>query len=699
MSEFRRPSQLKKAALEAGAKGWHVFPLQERGKKPLIDGGFLEASATRNVIAKWWNKWPNANVGLAPGPSGLCVIDQDGPKGLELARELGLLDADTLRVTTGRPDGGTHHYFRKPAFRVGNRNPFGKGIDIRGDAGYVVIPPSVHPSGASYRWLDGPITDLPPKILAALQVANQEFPKAGSSVGDGDDPRIPVGSRNNMLIKYLGALRRQGITEAGLFAVAHALNESAFTEPLPAAEVDRTAKSALRWAAADAIHEARTDMGNARRLALHAGDDLRYVAGLSWLSWSGVHWPEDRTGRAVEITKEMIRLILTEVDACTDDKLKKELKKWAYTSQSSARITAALQVAQSEREFALPIEALDANPDLVAARNGVLDLSTGKFREALRADYITRRLGVDFDATTGCPTWEVFLDTIFAGNQGLISFMQRAVGYALTGSTIEQCLFLLHGEGANGKSTFLETLGAMFGEYWRSMSFSTLTSAQRLGPSEDLARLRGARFVTAIETGEGHSFNEAVLKQLTGSDTIAARHLYQPSFEFRPAFKLFLAANHKPRIRGMDHAIWRRIHLVPFDVRLSEDKRDRHMPEKLRAELSGIFNWVIAGHEMWRKSGLQVPDIVLNATAEYHEEEDQVGAFIAEECEVGDSFEVPWRKLFTAFLEWCEDTGHDPMTETMFGGRLTRAGFLGRRDTDKTYYRQGLRLNGSLRRF
>ena len=261
-------------------------------------------------------------------------------------------------------------------------------------------------------------------------------------------------------------------------------------------------------------------------------------------------------------------------------------------------------------------------------------------------------------------------------NQAARPYLQRIVGYALTGDTREQCFFLLYGTGANGKSTFLEMLRDLLGpEYAHHTPFNTLLARRDDVIRADLARMRGARFVTAIEADEGRRFDEAVVKALTGGDTITARNLYESHFEYRPQFKLFLATNYKPEIRGVDDAIWRRVRLVPFTVSIPPAEQDRALRDKLRTEASGILNWALAGCRAWQAGGLADPDLIRDATRTYKHESDLVGEFLKDCCTLGPDQHDDAPKLRREFEDWCKDEmGTTPLPGRAFNRGMTQHG-------------------------
>jgi putative DNA primase/helicase len=269
----------------------------------------------------------------------------------------------------------------------------------------------------------------------------------------------------------------------------------------------------------------------------------------------------------------------------------------------------------------------------------------------------------------------VFLDQVFDADWDLIKFVQRAVGYSLTGDTSERVLFILQGDGANGKTTFLETLRALLGDYAARTPAETLLANRLDAIPNDVARLMGARFVTASETGEGVQLAEARVKELTGRDRLVARFLHHEWFEFCPEFKLWLATNHKPVIRGTDKAIWDRIRLVPFDVRIPKVKRDPHLLEKLWAERRGILRWAVKGCLEWQREGVGDSAAVKDATSEYQAEMDTFARFLAERCILDPDAWVPSSRLWSAYLWWVEDRDRRwPVGRKEFARRLQARG-------------------------
>jgi len=434
-----------------------------------------------------------------------------------------------------------------------------------------------------------------------------------------------------------------------------------------------------------------TDLGNAERLIAAHGRDLHYVTTWkSWLVWNGKYWHRDDTCELERRAKKTVRGIWREAKQERKRDRKKDLARHAIQSESNGSIRAMIERARAEPGVAIRYQEFDQHPFLLNIRNGTLDLSTGTLGPHDRDHLLTKYADVEYVADAECPLWRTFLERIFDGNAEIISYLQRAVGYSLTGDTREQCLHLMHGTGSNGKSTFLEVLQALMGDYGVQADFATFVEKKGDGPRNDVARLAGARMVRSSEVGEGKRLNESLVKSLTGQDTIAARFLYSEAFEFRPTFKLWLAANHKPVIRGTDHAIWRRVRLIPFTVTISEQEKDETLKDRLLTELPGILRWAVEGCEQWLERGLQPPEAVTVATAAYKNESDIIGNFLEECCEIGAGLEVPATDLYTAYKRWAHDNGEFELSQTAFGRRIEERGFDVRKNGVK--YRKGLRL-------
>jgi putative DNA primase/helicase len=310
---------------------------------------------------------------------------------------------------------------------------------------------------------------------------------------------------------------------------------------------------------------------------------------------------------------------------------------------------------------------------LLNTLSGVVDLQSGKLMQHTKELMLSKLSHVQIDINEP-KLWLKFLDEIFMGDKELIKFIQKAVGYTLTGSIKEQCMFILFGDGANGKSVFLDVISTMLGDYGVNAQVDTILAKKGNGnnANSDLARLKGARMATTSEPNEGSKFNEGLIKQLTGGDTITARFLYGKEFEFRPEFKLWLATNYKPVIRGTDQGIWRRIRLIPFEYKIPKEKQDKNITEKLLQELPQIINWAIQGALLWQKEGLESPASINDATKEYRNEMDIINTFVDECCQIIPNYETPAQEVYNEYSEWSKRGNEYLMSLTRFGKEMAK---------------------------
>lgn len=439
-----------------------------------------------------------------------------------------------------------------------------------------------------------------------------------------------------------------------------------------------------------------SDLGNGQRLAALHGRDLRFChAWDKWFIWDGCRWAPDETGEIDRRAKDTVRSIYGEAATAISKNDREALAAHALRSESEGKRRAMIASAKSETGIPIRPDDFDRDPWLLNVQNGTLDLRTGELRPHRREDLITKLAPVKYDPEAECPVWWAFLERIFAGNFQLIDFVQRSVGYSLTGSTREQCLFFLYGLGANGKSTLLEVFHTLMGDYATRTPTDTFLTRKNSTIPNDLAGLRGARLVTAVEVEHGRRLAEVIIKETTGGDRITARFLHSEFFTFKPQFKIFLAANHKPVIRGTDYAIWRRIHLIPFNVQIPPAEQDPDLPEKLKAELPGILNWALEGCLLWQDKRLWPPEEVRAATQKYREEMDVLADFLAERCIVGPGEKCKAGELYQAYKDWAEHTGESrPLSLKAFGLLLEERGFTAKKGTAGVIYRHGVGLKG-----
>ena len=405
----------------------------------------------------------------------------------------------------------------------------------------------------------------------------------------------------------------------------------------------------------------------ALRFSRRYAGDLRYVSRWGhWMRWDGTRWVEDDTLHVFDLARGICRAASSE---CGDAERASAIK-----LASKATSAAVERLAAADRRHAATTSQWDADPWLLNTPGGTVDLRTGEIKQHRRDDYITK---ITASGPGGdCPQWLRFLDRVTGSDLVLQSFLQRIIGYALTGSTREHALFFLYGTGANGKSVFLSTISRLLGDYAKTASASSFTASTTEQHPTDLAGLRGARFVTAIETEDGARWAESKIKSLTGGDKIAARFMRCDFFEFIPEFKLVIAGNHKPGLRSVDEAIRRRLHLVPFTVTIPQDERDPRLGEKFREELPGILAWAIEGSLAWQREGLNPPVLVLEATADYLAAEDAIGRWLEDRCITGGTSWTTGAALFSDYQAWSELAGERAMSQKRFTQALESRSFV-----------------------
>ena len=413
-----------------------------------------------------------------------------------------------------------------------------------------------------------------------------------------------------------------------------------------------------------------TELGNAERLIASHGDELRYLAPTSqWLIYREGRWATDQRGVVMGWMVDTVRAIRDEADGLDDDAAKR-IFSWARSSESRARLESALKLAQTLPGIAMLPKDFDLDPALLNVRNGTLDLRTGSLREHRASDHLRRQVPVDYNPKARAPLFDAFMRRV-QPDPATRDFIQRAAGYSATGATTEQKLLLLHSSGQSGKSTLVELLFDLFGEYASILPAEALVlrSADRI--PNDIARLEGARFVSVIEFDDSARLNERLVKQLTGGDTVTARFMRGEFFDFRPQCTIWVSSNHRPVVTGTDEGIWRRFLLVDFPVRIPDAERDDALGARIRAaELPGLLRWVVEGAVEWHRQGLNPPVSVLDATADYRSDSDVLGGFLDEECDVTPEASVSKADLYYRYTEWCRAAGLRPATKYGFGRML-----------------------------
>lgn len=484
------------------------------------------------------------------------------------------------------------------------------------------------------------------------------FTDTGQSYGEGTIARAIAGTSTTILDKP---------QEAGVLFAVHSDGE----EVAIAAEKLPERKFRL------------TDLGNAERVAYEYGHVIRYVTGVGWYIWNGKYWEYDERSKLRRIVAKVIRKLSKSSDE-NEQKWSKHCEKHNVRENAIKDLMMMVNIDRS---------VFDTHKYLFNVRNGTIDLRTGKLLPHDRDNYITKMAMVDYEENATCPNWENFVDSIFLGDEEMKGYMQRLIGYSLTGDISEQIMLFLVGGGSNGKSTFIETISDLMGEYAKQSSTDTFIKKREGGATNDIARLMGSRFVSAVESAEGEKLAESLVKQITGGEKVVARFLRQEFFEFLPEFKVFFTTNHKPIIGGLDEGIWRRIKLIPFELNLPVHKRDKKLKEKLQLEFPGILNWCIKGCIKWQQEGLKEPKKVAIATGTYKEEMDILDPFISECCYVekeSPSIYIEAKELYGLYERFCMQSGERLLGNRTLYRLLETKGFKKMRGSQNKLYFYGL---------
>jgi len=421
-----------------------------------------------------------------------------------------------------------------------------------------------------------------------------------------------------------------------------------------------------------------TDLGNAKRLATQYGKDLRYVhTSGKWYIWNGIYWSADETNAIMHKAKQTVLGIYNEAAQQTDDDKRRELIRWAANSESASKLRDMVFLAQSEIGIAAQHNEFDLDPMLLNCKNGTIDLTTGILRAHNRSDMITRCCDAIYDPDAEAPIWDSFLDKIMAGNQRMIDFLRRAVGYSITGFTGEHVLFFMYGQsGRNGKTSFGETIHDILAGYATKASNELVMMKKYQSDNKnDNAHIVGKRFVLMSEVESGSRLSEVQVKDLTGGDTLKGRFLYHEQFEFKPVHKIWMYGNYEPVIRNMNQAIWSKIKVIPFTVYIPVEERIQRMTEILKTESSGILNWMIRGCLEWQTGGLQFPDEVIHAVDEYRDDMDTLGSYLQERTAQNPASKTPISILYQDYVLWCTENNEVAMKQRSFVQSLIEHNF------------------------
>lgn len=757
--EDERRQELRQAAERYTAFGWRVLPIYgvyeddgacqcprrgdcpSPGKHPIhLDWPGIATSDTVDAVS-WWRAqpedplpeewWPLANIGIATGKgSDIFVLDVDPDNGGDatLARyeaRYGEMPPTRIHITGS---GGLHYFFRHPGFEVRNsaRKVLGEGLDIRGEAGQVVAPPSRSAKG-DYLMNpahDLPIADAPSWLTEMLRAHN--IGQRGETLA-GDEPRAgvgyyrrygeaaiksvaedlrnaPSGHRNDMLNEC--AFRLGTLGGAGIISEEQAweaLHDAALACGLNQHEIRPTFNSGWRkglrqprqvqWNIDGTAWPIRawTEFGNADRMVDHFGDVLRWCPERNtWMVYAGGVWEPHFKESGQWFAQVMFRNLENTEAASLDtepDEGDKDLRSprmqfldWVRTQHTRKAITSAADLSKGVPLMRISQRSFDPEPMHLNAQAGVVDLASGSRLDHDSEQRMTMQCRASYDQSAIAPTWDAFLHRV-QPDPDMRAYLQRLTGYSATALMTEQVIFLHYGTGANGKSVFHAVISHVLGTYAQTVPVETLLSTQLDGQiPNDIARMAGRRYLQASETKAGKSLDEQRIKQLTGGDTISARFMRGEFFEFRPVGKIHLTSNHLPHLSD-DEATWRRVHLIPWRVEIPPSERDGLLTERLiREESSGILNWIVEGALLWQETGLLPPDTANEAKQAYREEEDIIGMFITDCLDTGLplAYKAIGRsaaEIFAAFQFWAKQHGYPSGAQRGLTEALQKKGF------------------------
>lgn len=730
-----KPKKMIDAALDYLNRGWKLIDVPFESKNPNRRGWQKERLSPHELEERFSHGPKNISV-LWGEPSGhLIDVDLDSPEAVKLSRHV-LPATDAVFGRTSSPT--SHHLYvvsspidtKKFEDPSNNKNKGERGtlVEIRSTGHHTIVPPSVHPSGEPIEWADdGDPAEVSPNDL----IASVKALAAASLLAR----RWTKGIRHSMALSLAGGLLRSEWeiqkVEEFVTNVATAAGDTEIADRVKAVQTtfekmqsgdettgwprlaelidETTVKRICEWLDIQPLSEpapsaakqefSRTEVGNAERLIARHGQDLRYWRSKDkWLIWNGRRWKIDDDGAITRKAVETVKAMYTEAPDIPSEHDRKKFINHVTRSESKRQLKAMIELAQSLEGITVKDEELDQHPFLLNVLNGTIDLKSGELLPHRRKDLMTKIIPIAFDPNATSLRFIDFLRDVTEFNLELMKFIQRAIGYSLTGVTSERAVFVLHGTGANGKSILLKTVEMLLGDYAARTPTETLMRRGNRGARNDLARLLGCRFTYSSEGDVGDAFSEALIKELTGGDRIAVRHLYKEYFEFQPEFKIWLATNHKPSISGTDDAIWDRIKLVPFTVTIPPQDRipEPELMNRFRDELPGILNFAVKGCLAWQKSGLGTPAVVTRATNAYRNEMDTLSAFLDECCVEAEAARVGSQDLHNHYRQWCIDCGEESLSANKFAARLSERGFKKKKSNRMTWFGLGLRADDDL---
>lgn len=716
--------KLVDAVLDAARCGLSVLPWQyENGsKKPMMRWKDLQQRPLSPAqVEDWWRSNPDHNWGAITGSlSNLVVIDLDDKEASTWARDT--LPPTEWLVSTGR---GEHWGYRHPGGTVKNRVKIGgMNIDLRGDGGWVAMPPSRHKNGHLYEWMsfrgsmpfpdELPIFDpswlpapvvreLPAAAPAGSVIASDAFRRASAWLRK----RAPAVEGNAgdtwTYITCAQMVRDFGLGEHDAYEALMDWNMSCMP-PWDEKTLRQKIRNAMQYGTAakgsapDTRASSRVsfeyepvvkeklslyednDIGNGERFAGSHAKCTKYCHELNcWYYWDGKRWCEDKVGHAMALAKETARDIANEVSLLSDSEDIKAKNKWSLRSRSASSIKNMLTMAQCEGDVPVLAEEFDSDIWILNTPSGVIDLRTGAVSSHDPDKLCTKMTISGADSSVATPNFDKFMEQTFRGDPELIKYAMQALGFSLTGSVREHVFFFCYGTGANGKGTLLNLMMELMGDYAAATPEGLLMSRQNDKHLAELIMLKGLRMAVGAETQEDRRLNEARMKNLTGGDPITADPKGGAYVTFKPTHTLWLSGNHKPRIKGVDNGVWRRTRLIPFNNVMSDEDQDKGLDKKLWAEREGILAKLVDAAVSWCRDGFIKCDAVEKATANYRNEEDSFGVFIDDSCVVHGEAMCAKSSMRKAYVDWVRMSGGKELSERSMNERLRRIGFDERR--------------------
>lgn len=553
------------------------------------------------------------------------------------------------------------------------------------------------------------------KIEELCSLVSGTRPALWDGIWEGDDKRYPSQSEADLAL--VGEITRKavaiGVTvesladtvgqvfvRSGLFREDKALALHNHTVPKAIAEVLAHKAVAVQVAQEVADTDAGAELATSPQGDILAGRQYaRAMRGKlihvpmagRWLRWDFARWGWCACGEEMAAAKKVADKILDYATTLfkADQEKHKKLLSFAFALQNIRRLEAMIELAKSEEGMAVgAMTDLDSNPWLLGVRNGVVNLKDGGLLAPDPKMLITRQCAAEYRDDAQCPHWLKFLDEVFEEDQETIAFVQRALGYTLTGTTTEEKIFICVGFGANGKSVFANIVGTILSDYSRAAPASLLTvrRADDTGPRNDLAMLCGARQVSINETQSGDRLDEAIVKTLAGRETVSARFLHKEFFDYTPTAKPWLRTNHRPVITGEDDGIWRRIALIPFRRKFAEHERDPWLESKLLEERDGILAWMVRGCLDWQRYGLRPSPTVRRESAAYRTESDLLGEFLEDQTQAGPNTRVEQSVLYFNYRTWHDNNGTAAGSKASLTRKLKERGFVETKSNGKRYY-------------